>query len=114
LSRFDPKTDGTSKDWGLIFQESARTLWEEIDYVREGRNANRFANNFKAVPWIKAPDIQWELSSSKVLTMEFVSGIKISDVEKVMAVVQAVEHAVWRVTHSFVHIFSLCCTVLIV
>ncbi|KAG5178472.1 ABC1 family-domain-containing protein [Tribonema minus] len=85
LDRFDPQMDGTKKDWGAIFRENSRVLYEEIDYIREGRNANRFANNFKDTPWLKTPGILWELTTSKVLTMEFVEGIKISDVEKIDA-----------------------------
>lgn len=85
LDRFDPKTDGTSKDWNSIFGESARVLYEEISYIREGNNADRFRKNFENVNWIKTPSILWELSTDRVLTMEFVEGIKISDTEKIDA-----------------------------
>lgn len=55
-----------SRDWGAIFRESSRVLYEEVDYTREGKNAERFSNNFKGTEWIKAPDINWSRSTSKV------------------------------------------------
>ncbi|CAB1121222.1 unnamed protein product [Ectocarpus sp. CCAP 1310/34] len=66
LDRFDPKLDGASRDWGAIFRESSRVLYEEVDYTREGKNAERFSENFKGTEWIKAPGINWSRSSSKV------------------------------------------------
>jgi predicted unusual protein kinase regulating ubiquinone biosynthesis (AarF/ABC1/UbiB family) len=82
LDRFDPKTDGTQKDWSGIFSENSRVLYEEIDYEREGRNADRFAANFAGEPWVKTPAIIWSRTTPKVLSMEFVQGIKISEVDK--------------------------------
>lgn len=43
-------------------------LYEEVDYRREGRNAERFSENFKDTDWIKAPSINWSRSTSKVYT----------------------------------------------
>ncbi|CAM9816236.1 unnamed protein product, partial [Hapterophycus canaliculatus] len=83
LDRYDPKLDGASRDWGAIFRESSRVLYEEVDYTREGQNAERFSENFKGTEWIKAPSINWSRSSSKVLCMEYVEGIKINDVEAI-------------------------------
>lgn len=60
-------TDTPSRDWGAIFRESSRVLYEEVDYVREGKNAERFSNNFKGIEWVKAPAINWSRSSGKVL-----------------------------------------------
>lgn len=79
LDKADPKTDGASRNWVQIYDESAKLLYEEIDYVQEGRNADRFRNNFAATEWVKVPGIYWELTSSRVLTMEYVPGIKIND-----------------------------------
>ncbi|CAN0173985.1 unnamed protein product, partial [Ectocarpus sp. 8 AP-2014] len=83
LDRFDPKLDGASRDWGAIFRESSRVLYEEVDYTREGKNAERFSENFKGTEWIKAPGINWSRSSNKVLCMEYVQGIKINDVDAI-------------------------------
>lgn len=83
MDRFDPKNDGASKNWVEIYEESAKLLYEEIDYVLEGRNADLFRNNFASTPWVKVPGIYWDLTSSRVLTMEYVPGIKINDYESI-------------------------------
>lgn len=44
----------------------------------EGQNADRFRTNFSATPWVKVPAIVWPLTSERVLTMEFVPGVKIN------------------------------------
>lgn len=83
MDRFDPKNDGASRNWVEIYEESAKLLYEEIDYVLEGRNADLFRNNFASTPWVKVPGIYWDLTSSRVLTMEYVPGIKINDYESI-------------------------------
>jgi predicted unusual protein kinase regulating ubiquinone biosynthesis (AarF/ABC1/UbiB family) len=57
LDKLDPKTDGAQRDWGSIYDESAKLLYKEIDYENEAVNAIRFQENFKDTPWIKVPDV---------------------------------------------------------
>lgn len=83
LDKFDPKNDGASRNWVQIYDESAKLLYEEIDYVLEGKNADRFRSNFASTPWVKVPGIYWDLTTSHVLTMEYVPGIKINDYEAI-------------------------------
>jgi len=85
LDKFDPKTDGASRDWVSIYEESAKLLYREIDYKLEGQNAVRFATNFKGVPWVKVPKIYWNYTTERVLAMEYCPGIKVSDIEKIEA-----------------------------
>ena len=47
--------------------------------------ARRFARNFRGVPWVRSPVIHWGCSSRRVLTMEYLPGIKISDVARLRA-----------------------------
>jgi ubiquinone biosynthesis protein len=63
---------------GLV-EEFAQTLRAEMDYIREGRNAERFAANFADDPAVHIPRVYWDLSTSRVLTLERVRGIKIDD-----------------------------------
>jgi ubiquinone biosynthesis protein len=68
-----------------LAQEFAQTLRAELDYVREGRNAERFAENFADDPEVHVPRVFWETSTSRVLTLERLRGIKVSDVDAIDA-----------------------------
>ena len=83
LDKFDPKSDGAARDWGSIYDESARLLYQEIDYKLEALNCIRFKDNFANVPWVKVPEVRLDMTSERVITMEYVPGIKISDIEKI-------------------------------
>ncbi|MBI4498067.1 MAG: AarF/ABC1/UbiB kinase family protein [Chloroflexi bacterium] len=63
-----------------LAQEFAQTLRAELDYIQEGRSAERFAANFAGDPNVHVPRIVWEATTSRVLTLERVRGIKISEV----------------------------------
>jgi ubiquinone biosynthesis protein len=65
---------------GLI-DEFGLTLREELDYGREGRNADRFRELFRDDPSLYVPTVYWDYSTPRVLTMERIQGIKISDIE---------------------------------
>ena len=69
-----------------IAQEFAQTLRSEMDYLQEGRNVERFAENFVADASVHVPTVYWETTTSRMLTLERIYGIKISDVG-------ALEHA---------------------
>jgi predicted unusual protein kinase regulating ubiquinone biosynthesis (AarF/ABC1/UbiB family) len=53
LQKVDPKTDGAARDWVAIFDETARVLYDEVDYKNEAKNAVEFGEQFKGVGWIK-------------------------------------------------------------
>ena len=68
-----------------IFEEFARTLERELDFVMEADNMERFSAQFLDDPHIYVPKVFREASGSRVLTMEFIQGIKVSDVEEIDA-----------------------------
>lgn len=76
---------GRGRDWLGIYEECCRILWEEIDYLNEGKNADTFRRNFRAQEWVKVPRVYWRYASSRVLTLEYVPGIKISQYEALEA-----------------------------
>jgi len=76
---------GKGRDWMGIYEECCRILWEEIDYFNEGRNADKFRRNFRNYDWVKVPRIYWRYTSARVLTLEYVPGIKISNYEALEA-----------------------------
>jgi predicted unusual protein kinase regulating ubiquinone biosynthesis (AarF/ABC1/UbiB family) len=65
----------------VIVDEFGVKLFEEIDYQNEGLNAEKFAANFQDDPTIKVPSIFWRYSSHTVLTLEWIDGIKLNDLE---------------------------------
>ncbi|MBN9390885.1 MAG: AarF/ABC1/UbiB kinase family protein [Chloroflexi bacterium] len=68
-------------DYDLVglTQEFAATLRAELDYVKEGHNAERFTANFKNEPSVHIPKVFWATSTTRVLTLERLSGVKIND-----------------------------------
>jgi predicted unusual protein kinase regulating ubiquinone biosynthesis (AarF/ABC1/UbiB family) len=76
---------GRGRDWIGIYEECCRILWEEINYLSEGRNADTFRRNFRTYEWVKVPRVYWRYTSSRVLTLEYAPGIKISQYEAIEA-----------------------------
>ncbi len=72
-------------DLTLIVDEFGTKLFEEIDYLNEGRNAEKFASNFQNDPRVKVPAIYWRYCSSRVLTLEWINGFKLTDTPAVKA-----------------------------
>jgi len=68
-----------------IVQEFSRTIKRELNFDIEAGNVERFARNFRSDTTIYVPKIYGHLSTDKVLTMEFVEGIKISDLDALAA-----------------------------
>ncbi|MEJ7618507.1 MAG: AarF/UbiB family protein [Pyrinomonadaceae bacterium] len=80
LNRF-PQASANA-DWEGMLGEFKETIFEEMDYSSEGRNADRFRVNFQAWGAIHVPRIYWSHTTSRVLTMEFVRGVKVIEVER--------------------------------
>ena len=72
-------------DAPALIEEFATTSLEEIDYVHEAGNAERFAEIFIDDPRVGAPVIVWERSARRVLTLADVTAIKITDVGALQA-----------------------------
>jgi predicted unusual protein kinase regulating ubiquinone biosynthesis (AarF/ABC1/UbiB family) len=72
-------------DLTLIVDEFGIKLFEEIDYINEGRNAEKFAANFADDPTVKVPSIYWRYTSNCVLTLEWIEGIKLTDTQRIKA-----------------------------
>jgi predicted unusual protein kinase regulating ubiquinone biosynthesis (AarF/ABC1/UbiB family) len=69
----------------VIFSEFSRIIHEELDYIQEGKNAEAFARNFSDNPKIRIPAVYWPFTTSKVLTLEFLEGTKITDFDAIDA-----------------------------
>ena len=72
-------------DWEGMLREFHSTIFEEMDYVREGRNADRFRYNFRTWRAIRVPKIYWSHTNTRVLTLDFIRGTKVVDLEGLRA-----------------------------
>ncbi|MBZ4487284.1 AarF/UbiB family protein [Microbacterium sp. cx-55] len=72
-------------DMPQLVEEFALTSLEEIDYLHEAANAERFAANFAGDARVSTPEIVWERTSRRVLTLADVTAIKITDVDALRA-----------------------------
>lgn len=74
-------------DWAKRYQvvdvveEFKKSITSELDYEHEGRNADLMAKQFEDDPQVYIPEIYWDYTTKKVLTMEYVEGIKLNDQE---------------------------------
>jgi len=62
-----------------LIEEFSRSFYEEIDYVHEGKNAERFARNFTELSNVVVPSVVWSHTTRRVLTLQDVGAIKITD-----------------------------------
>lgn len=68
-----------------LMEEFSSTMWEELDYISEADNAERFGEMFADDPGVRIPAVYRQHSTRRVLVLEDVSGIKITDVEEIAA-----------------------------
>ena len=80
LSRFVGEAQAFSLE--TLSEEFAKTIREEMDYAREARMLEEIKGNFAGNPDIRIPSVVGERSTGRVLTMEYVPGTKISNVEE--------------------------------
>jgi len=72
-------TWGVGRDWVSIAQECRRVLLRELDFRLEAEHAARFRQQFLDDPGIRIPAVVWELTTRRVLCLDYVPGIKITD-----------------------------------
>lgn len=65
-----------------VVREFARTIRREMDFTREGHTIERFRDNFTQTKWMYFPRVYWPQSARGVLTLEYVDGIKVSDLDR--------------------------------
>ena len=70
---------GRGRDWVAIAQECRRVLLRELDFRVEAQYAARFRQQFLDEPRIRVPGVIWELSSRRVLCLDYLPGIKVND-----------------------------------
>ena len=83
LERYPPISKRV--DVSALVEEFSSSIREEVDYLAEGRNAETFAENFKDVVRVHVPRVVWSHTTRRVLTLEDVFAIKITDYEAITA-----------------------------
>jgi predicted unusual protein kinase regulating ubiquinone biosynthesis (AarF/ABC1/UbiB family) len=97
----------TVADLDTVYREIRDSLLGEMDYVREGRAAEEVARNLAADPEVAArvrvPAIHWPTTRRRVLTMEFIEGVKINDREALVARGRDPEQIAQWAVRAFLH-----------
>lgn len=97
----------TVGDLAALHGELARSIRGEMDYIREGRAAEEIAQNLStdAALWehLRIPRIHWDLTTRRVLAMEFIDGVKINDFEVLDAQGSLRKDLVLWATRAFLH-----------
>lgn len=68
-----------------LVDESKKNLPIELDFLNEGRNAEKAAEMFVEYKWLRVPKIYWDLSTERVLVMEYLPGGQVNDLEYIHA-----------------------------
>ena len=68
-----------------IVHDFASQIRHELDFIHDGKNADRLRANFSEIPGIRVPKIFWEYSSSDILVMEYAQGVRIDRTEEIIA-----------------------------
>ncbi|KAL4858875.1 Protein ACTIVITY OF BC1 COMPLEX KINASE 3 [Chlorella vulgaris] len=79
VSLVDEKVTQLSQPLVPLVDEFAARLFGELDYIQEGKSAEKFGRLYSHVPRVRVPGIKWEATSRRVLTMEWIEGVKLTD-----------------------------------
>src|SRR5213080_1088699 len=84
---------------GLV-DEFARSIRQELDYRLEGRNAEAFRRNFAGHPHVRIPRVYWSYTRPRVLTLEFLDGIQVADLDPELVPVEERRELAYRMTET--------------
>jgi ubiquinone biosynthesis protein len=84
-----------------LVDEFARTIRAELDYRAEARNAEQFHRDFAADPHVRVPQVYWTYSSSRVLTLEFLDGAQLRDVDLEHLTLEDRRQLAYRITETW-------------
>ncbi|HLX32630.1 MAG TPA: AarF/ABC1/UbiB kinase family protein [Gaiellaceae bacterium] len=84
-----------------LVDEFARSIRKELDYRLEGRNAQTFHRHFAGDPHVRVPKVYWNYSSARVLTLEWVDGIQVADLDLVSMTLDERRDIAYRITETW-------------
>uniref|UniRef100_A0A7S3BZY6 ABC1 atypical kinase-like domain-containing protein n=1 Tax=Haptolina ericina TaxID=156174 RepID=A0A7S3BZY6_9EUKA len=99
--RLDPQTEGVGSNWKGIAETSGTVLYREINFDIERFAADEFGRNFASSPDVKIPAVYANLSTPRVMTMEYCPGVKISNYRALIEAGFDPIHIASRLTTSY-------------
>jgi ubiquinone biosynthesis protein len=88
-------------DTRQLVDEFARSIRKELDYRLEGRNAQTFRRNFAGDPHVCVPKVYWQYTRARVLTLEWVDGIQLADVDSAGLTLDERRDLAYRMTETW-------------
>jgi predicted unusual protein kinase regulating ubiquinone biosynthesis (AarF/ABC1/UbiB family) len=79
------RPEGQWEDWVGLSDEFGRTLFHELNYIQEGRNADKIRTALKDLSDVRVPRVYWKYTGRRVLTLEYVPGTKVDNVAELEA-----------------------------
>jgi len=85
LAHFSERRSAEARRLGLVemLEEFGRIVIRELDYDREARNTEKFYHDYVHDDHILIPKIYWQYTTRKVLTEDYIEGVKLSDLEEI-------------------------------
>jgi ubiquinone biosynthesis protein len=88
-------------DVTLLVDEFARQIRQELDYRLEGRNAQTFHRNFAGNPHVHVPRVYWQYTRARVLTLEWLDGTQLADVDSLSLTVGERRDLAYEMTETW-------------
>jgi ubiquinone biosynthesis protein len=84
-----------------LVDEFGRSIRSELDYRSEGRNAERFRRNWAGDPHVQIPRVYWTYTRARVLTLEYLEGIQVADVDLATYTLEERRHLAYRMSEAW-------------
>jgi ubiquinone biosynthesis protein len=88
-------------DTRQLVDEFARSIRKELDYRQEGRNAQNFHRHFVGDPHVRVPKVYWQYTRPRVLTLEWIDGIQLADLDLVATTLEERKEIAYRITDTW-------------
>jgi ubiquinone biosynthesis protein len=88
-------------DTRQLVDEFARSIRKELDYRQEGRNAQNFHRHFAGHPHVHVPKVYWQYTRPRVLTLEWIDGIQLADLDLVTTTLEERKEIAYRITEAW-------------
>jgi ubiquinone biosynthesis protein len=88
-------------DANEIVDEFARSIRQELDYRLEARNADAFHKDFAGHPHVLVPRVYWTYTRSRVLTLEYLEGVQLADLELDAWSLEQRRHLAYLITETW-------------